>query len=239
MPQFIISSSSIKHGMVVINGKDYKHVKSLRISPDEQLILLDENANQYIATLVKIEGHQAIFRIIDHIQKKQKQSGIILAQSIIKYERMRIAIEKATELGVYGIIPFISRYTVAKGNYEYLINKYSKVIKEAVSQSMHQHIPKLYPVITYKELIVFMPDVKKVLFHYGKDVLPLQNLVDTLGKDKYIMLIIGPEGGFSNEEIEYAKLNNISIAGLGDNILRAETAAISAVSIVSFLRKQK
>lgn len=237
MPQFIISSSNIKDELVILDDKEYKHIKSLRISSREPVVLLDENSNQYIASLIKIKGHKAIFKIVDLVRKKQKHSGILLAQAIIKYERMRIAIEKATELGVDGIIPFVSVYTVIRVNNEHLSNKYRKVIEEAVRQSMRQHIPQLYPSTTYKELITSMPDVNKVLFHYGKDVPLINTMITTLENNKPLMLIIGPEGGFSEDEIQYARVNHVSIAGLGDNILRAETAAIAAISIASFLRK--
>ncbi len=236
MPQFVIASSDIDRERIVFSGTAYKHIRSLRISSQDIIELLDEHANRYTARLEEIKEHKAVFKIINRISLHKKQSGILLAQSVIKSEKMHIALQKATELGVDAIIPFISRYTVVKIKNENFINRYTKIIKEAVGQSMRRHIPILYNPTTYKELITSMPEVHKILFHYGPGIPPLHDFTGLIKQSEHILLIIGPEGGFSEDEIQYAINNDVTVAGLGDNVLRAETAAISAISIISFVR---
>ncbi len=238
MPQFIIASSDIDQGKIVLKGNTYKHLKSLRISSHEIVILLDENGNRYNARLEGTREHKAVFRILDQISMGKKQSGIILAQAVIKNEKMHIVLQKATELGVDVIVPFISKYTIVKIKGENFINRCDRIIREAVSQSMRRNIPKIYNQITYKELITSMSDVHKILFHYGHGVQPLYRFTDIIKQSERIMLIVGPEGGFSEDEIRYANDHMVTVAGLGDNVLRAETAAISAISIASFIREQ-
>ncbi|MGB9735415.1 MAG: RsmE family RNA methyltransferase [bacterium] len=239
MPQFVITSSSIKDGLVAVEGKDFKHVKSLRISLNDEVVLLDEKAYQYIARLEKITKQKAIFRILNQFSSSHEPSGIILAQAIIKPHRMQLAIQKATELGVDEIIPFISQYTVVKINQEHFMDRYKKIIKEAVNQSMRAYIPKLHSPITFDKLITTIPESKKILFHYDPSAKPIQEFTETLKDNTPVTLIIGPEGGFSSEEIKYATQYNAVVASLGLNILRSETAAISAISITSFIRGLK
>ncbi len=238
MPQFIIASSDIDQGTIVLKGNAYKHVRSLRISSHEIVILLDENENQYTARLEETMDHKAAFKIIDQVTMHKQQSGIILAQAVIKSEKMHIALQKATELGVDIIVPFISKYTIVKIKGENFINRCNKIIKEAVGQSMRRHIPQIYNPLTYKELITSMPEVRKILFHYGPGVKPLYKFINIIKQSERVMLIVGPEGGFSGDEIQYANDHNVAVAGLGDNVLRAETAAISAISIASFIKEQ-
>ena len=236
MPQFIIDSSDIEQEKIVFSGSAFKHVKSLRISYHETVTLLDEHANQYTARLAELGKHQAVFQIIQRIPVQKKRSGILLAQAVIKNEKMNMVLQKATELGVDGILPFISRYTVVKIKNENFIMRSNKIIQEAVGQSMRQHIPELFNPTTYQELITSMPMVRKILFHYGPGIPPLRDFTDLLKQPERIMLIIGPEGGFSGDELQYANDHKVVVAGLGNNVLRAETAAIAAICIASFVR---
>ncbi|MCL4468867.1 MAG: RsmE family RNA methyltransferase, partial [Deltaproteobacteria bacterium] len=135
-----------------------------------------------------------------------------------------------------GIVPFMSRYTVVKIKDDNFIKRSKKIILEAVGQSMRQHIPELYNPTTYQELITSMPMVQKILFHYGPGIPPLHDFTGLLKQPERIMLIIGPEGGFSGDELQYANDHKVIVAGLGNNVLRAETAAIAAISIASFVR---
>ena len=236
MPQFIIASSDIDQNRIIFSGSAFKHVRSLRISFHETVTLLDENANLYQARLTDLGKHSAVFQIIQRMPVQKKRSGILLAQAVIKNDRMNMVFQKATELGVDGILPFISRYTVVKIKKENFITRSNKIIQEAVGQSMRQHIPELFNPTTYQELIASMSGVQKILFHNGPGTPPLHDFTDLLKQPERIMLIIGPEGGFSNDELQYADDHKVVVAGLGNNVLRAETAAIAAISIASFIR---
>lgn len=236
MPQFVISDTDIKDDRITISDDRYKHVKSLRINIGEGATFIDESGSTYAGVLEQLQKHKAVFKILKKTNTDGHGTGIILAQSIIKKDRMLFALQKATELGIDAIIPFTSRYTVVHVKDTNFMNRCNTVIKEAVSQSMRHSIPRLYSPAGYKELIKTMPDVYKILFHNGDDIKPFPAFTDMIKQSVKVMLIIGPEGGFSGDEIGYAREHNVSIAYLGKNILRAETAAIAAISIASFLR---
>jgi 16S rRNA (uracil1498-N3)-methyltransferase len=236
MPQFVISYTDIKDDRITISDDRYRHVKSLRINIGERAIFIDESGNTYIGVLDQLQKHKAVFKILKKTNTDGPGTGIILAQSIIKKDRMLVALQKATELGVDAIIPFTSRYTIVHVKDTNFMSRCNAVIKEAVSQSMRHSIPRLYGPADYKELIKTMPGVYKILFHNGDNSKPFPAFIDRIQKSVKVMLIIGPEGGFSEDEIGYAREHSVSIACLGNNILRAETAAMTAISIASFLR---
>ncbi len=238
MPQFIISDADIENDKITISGDRYRHVKSLRLKLGEQTLFINESGGTYVSVLEELQKRKAVFKILKQTTADSSGTGIILAQSVIKKDRMLFALQKATELGVDAIIPFTSRYTVVKIKDTNFMNRCDAVIKEAVGQSMRRRIPHLYGPLGYKELIQTMPDVYKILFHYGDNVEPFSTIQNMLKQASRVMLIIGPEGGFSADEIKYAREHDVYIANLGENILRAETAAIAAMSIVSFIREK-
>ncbi len=238
MPQLIISAADIRDNSILIQDARFRHIKSLRIKPGEQLRFTDGRGTGYTGVLKQLSRHKAVFEILNTLDRDNERSGIILAQSITKKDRMSFAVQKATELGVDAVIPFTSRYTVVKVKEKNFSNRYESVINDAVSQCMRSVIPQFHEAVDYKNLIKGMPEVYKVLFHYGEAAGAISALFDTIKESRQVMLIIGPEGGFSGDEIEFALANNVPVARLGRNILRSETAAIAAISIVSFIRGQ-
>ncbi len=236
MPQLIISDNDINNDYIVIEDAGYRHIKSLRIKIGEQIMFRSESGIGYVGILERLNKRKAIFKIRNIVKDDPDRSNIILAQSIIKKDKMRHALQKATELGVDTIIPFKSQYTIVKIKNTNFMSKYETIIKEGVGQSMRHSIPELHNPVSYEELIMSMPDVCKILFHYGDNVKPVAVFLEKIKQADRVMLIVGPEGGFSNEEIKLAQRYNVSIANLGSNIFRSETAAIVAIAIALFIR---
>lgn len=236
MPQLIITSSDIDHDTIIAGDQLYRHLRSLRVRPRELVTLLDEQHTRYTARLEGFRGQSAVLKILSRSPVMDGHSGILLAQAVIRNENMHTALQKATELGVDALVPFISRYTSIKINSDHFLTRSRKIIREAVGQSMRGRIPELFNPVTYTELILSMPGIDKIVFHNSMDTPDLHDVAELVRRTERIMLVIGPEGGFSEDEILYARQHNAVIARLGDTILRAETAAIAAISIVSFLR---
>ncbi|MCL4558848.1 MAG: 16S rRNA (uracil(1498)-N(3))-methyltransferase [Deltaproteobacteria bacterium] len=238
MPQLLISENDVRGHYIVITGPGYKHVRSLRIRIGEEFLFRDESGNGYTGVLKRLTRYSAVFEISGRLSATNSRSGIVLAPSIIKREGMLVAIKKATELGVDAIIPVVSRYTIVKLKNTNFKSKYRAVIKEAVGQCMRPDIPRLYEPTTYEGLFDMAGDACKLLFHVGAGAGQVSAFLREIQQAGKVVLIIGPEGGFSNDEIEVARDHGAHIVGLGSNILRSETAAAAAVSIVSFVREQ-
>lgn len=238
MPQLIIASTDIVQDTITAGEPVYRHIRSLRIRPGESVILLDEHQNRYTARLEGFRGHSAVLKIIDRTPVTDGLSGILLAQAALKNENMNTVLQKATELGVDGILPFISRYTSVRIDKDRFLARSRRIIREAVGQCMRSRIPDLYSPALFSELILSRTSVPTIVFHNAPDIPPLHTAADLVRKADSLLLVIGPEGGFSDDEITFARQHNAVIARLGDTILRAETAAIASLSVVSFLRNQ-
>lgn len=167
------------------------------------------------------------FKIIN-FENNQK---IILMQSIPKNKNISFILQKSTELNVDEIVFWHSRRSISKINdFEKKRNRYRKIIIEASEQSRRSILPKLTLLNNVKdfcfdnlEIIVMYENEKKNL---------IKNTIKKLNK-KNIVIVIGPEGGFCQEEITYFKDKGAHISTFGKNILRVETAAIAALAIIT------
>lgn len=236
MPHFLIESKSINNNKITVNDKDlYKHViKVLRAKIGEKLLFLDEKEIQYETILKNIQSN--LFECeINKKYKSERKLGINLyiAQSVLNSDAQTSSIQKATELGVKGIIPlYTDNCAVKESIIKNKIEKWQKIAIESVKQCERADIPKVYESSTikdivkkYKQIIVFAErDAQSDFFTYVKG-----NKID---KEEDILVIIGPEGGFSQAEFDFFKDNNIPLITLGNLIYRADTALTAALTTV-------
>ena len=146
---------------------------------------------------------------------------IHLYLSLIKKDKFELAIEKATELGVSSITPVIAERSQYKQVRE---DRLKKIVKEATEQSGRTTLPKISPTETVEEVVVKHQDV--LVLHM--DGTPLSEI--SIGED--VSMLIGPEGGWSEKELELFKEKNVQVVSLPFGVLRAETAAIVASAVV-------
>lgn len=236
MPHFIINSNNISEKRIKISDKDlYRHIiKVLRAKNGEKLLFLDENEIQYETVLNTVEA--GYFEcIITNQYKSERKLGINLyiAQSVLNSDAQTSAIQKATELGVKGIIPlYTDNCAVKESIIKNKIEKWQKIAFESVKQCERADIPKVFEMSyiknickKFEQIIVFAErDTNTSFFQYVKE-----NKID---KTKEILIIIGPEGGFSQKEFDFFKENNIPLITLGNLIYRADTALTAALTTV-------
>ncbi|WP_353684326.1 16S rRNA (uracil(1498)-N(3))-methyltransferase [Thermodesulfovibrio sp. 3907-1M] len=160
--------------------------------------------------------------------------SLSLCQALLKGEKMEMVIQKATELGVKKIIPFVSERCVIKETRK--TERWRKIAKEASEQAQRSIVPEINDVIFFSELI---KKIKNGILFWEKAETPLIQIVSDINPHQDVFLLIGPEGGFTQKEVTQAAEKNIKIATLGKRILKAETASIVAVSLVSFLLEWK
>jgi len=190
----------------------------LKFKTSEQIILSNKN----MEALVKIKNLNKDICELEVIEEKENKNQIKrkvnLFLAILKKENFELAIEKATELGIESITPIITERTIKTGlNFERL----EKIVKEASELSGRNTIPVINKTITYKDIFEMTKNQKVILFDLdGKKIKKI--------KDEELSIIIGPEGGFTENEIKIAKENNITITSLSLLTLRGETAAIVA-----------
>lgn len=203
----------------VLNDKILKHLKVLRI--DNEFFLCNYKKEFYKC---KLKNNQAI--IIEKLSiNNEFQKEVVLAIALINFKNFEFVLQKATELGVTKIIPYISQYcNIDKKIAEKKVNRWNEIIKNAAEQSFRNIIPILEECKKFEQILKLKYENKYLAFENKKQEKPLSNFSTNS------LFIIGPEGGFSSEEVEFAKMHNFKIISLGKRILRSETAAFFVLS---------
>jgi len=212
-------------------NRDQSHylLKVMRIKKGDNFNLFNENG-EWIAQFDSIKSGLINFKLGKQIRTKEHKNGLWLAFSPIKSNFFNFLIQKSTELGVTNFIPIIfDRTIVRKINLERL----RKIVIESSEQSNRINIPNIEEPTT---LIKFLKKNSKKVNLIFTDI---NSKITKLNKNKLLTksncVIIGPEGDFSEfERVEISKFKDIYNLSLGENILRAETAAISALSILGY-----
>lgn len=236
MPHFLVSSNSIEEGIVRVSDKDlYNHLaKALRIKQGEKLIFIDENEIQYITIVEKITSSEIYTKVVDSYKSKRKLDlDITLAQSVLKPDAQFSSIQKATELGVKNILPLITDNTAVKENMiKNKQEKWQKIALESVKQCERADIPTVMPCSTLEKVLKDETYNYKIAFVEKDAQSSLQEYLKKIKPDtaKKFLVIIGPEGGFSDREFELLSKYNIPKITLGNLIYRADTAAVVALA---------
>ena len=236
MPQFFINSKEVVNNKVVISDKEnYNHLaKSLRIKKGEKLLLIDENQIQY-ETVVENVTNKEITVYVENSYKSSRSLDfrLYLGQSPLRSNAQSIIVEKAAELGIEGIYPvFTDNCALNKSVIEKKIDKWQRIMYEASKQCERAYVPKCFEPSTLEDIvslnkngykvIAFCERLSQINLHQYCSEHPIQ-------KDDKILVIIGPEGGFSDREFKLFEKNNIPMLTLGNLILKAETAVIVAL----------
>lgn len=206
-----------------ILDKELTHQMSrvLKLSDGEQIELFDGNGASYGATIESMTKNSVDISIIKVTQSKKPDREVCLFLSILKKENTEFAVEKAVEIGVSEIVPIITARTIKTGIKK---DRLVSIIKEATEQSGRTYVPKLHESMDFDDALVYAKN------NFDRTVLfdPKGTLFQS-GKELKVAVIVGPEGGFTNEEILNAQSHGIEVCSLPTHILRGETAAIISV----------
>ena len=185
----------------------------------------------------KITSEKIILNIKNIKFRKKSKPHIALAFSLLK-KNNDLIIEKCTELGIYEFFPFISQRTIKKNYSQKLIDRLQKIAISAMKQCHSVYLPKINSVVEFTNLFSKINQKYNPIIAWEEENNNLlhQTLADNSND---VCLIVGPEGGFENEEIELAKKHSAQVASLGNHILRGETAAIAMTANAIFYRLQK
>jgi 16S rRNA (uracil1498-N3)-methyltransferase len=211
----------------------------------DQLELLDGTGKVYEAMIRKVEKEKITCEIISSRQEEtEPKVKVALAQALTKGSKMDFVIEKCTELGVNQVIPMLTERTVAK---EAKLDRWRKLAKEAAEQSGRAVIPEIASLKPFEEilkmksqfdlaLIPWELEKEKTLKKALKDsqIPQSPNLQTPISQLPNILIVVGPEGGFSQKEITLAKEAGFTSVSLGKRILRTETAGMAVLSAIMY-----
>ena len=250
MNRFFVSKDSF-HGDKVLLGSDHAHQLRdvLRMKEGEHIVVLDNEGLEYDVVLTQVRREQ----VIGQIEEKRPASGepvvqITLFQSLLTRDKFEIVLQKCTEVGVTEFVPMVTERSLIRETFikPEKVDRWQRIITEAAEQSHRGRIPKLLLPLSFVQVLEQLAGFDRRLIAWpapeclyrgpaeGGLSLWQALLADNKNVPRTVALLIGPEGGFSEREVELAKEKGVTPITLGPRILRTETAAIVASALVLY-----
>ena len=234
MQNFFVNTRDIDQNVIVLTGNNAKHISfSLRMAPGERIVVCDGEGTDYLCEISRITS-DSVF--CDVVEKKPNEAEppyrAVLYQALAKGEKMDYIIQKAVEFGVCEIVPFESSRCIAKlreGSAEKKLARWQRIAEEAAKQCGRGIIPKIKDPVTFANALK-MADGVSFICYESED----QRSVSELERAEKYSFFIGPEGGFSPEEIEASRAEGILPVSLGKRILRTESASGFVLACLSY-----
>ena len=248
MHRFFVKSKYVNNNVVEIRGNDFNHISnSLRLKPEDKIIVTIGDGYDYIVELKEFTEEAVFGDIINkNINLSEPKIKVDLAQAIPKNRNIELVIQKSTELGVNNIIPIDTKRTIVKltpSKEKRRLKRWQKIAEEAAKQSQRGRIPDIKPVLSLdnNELETLFTNYDLILVLYaGEKNTSLKNILNEYKNHNVnrVLVMIGPEGGFTPEEIDLFNTININkdiqIITLGNRILRTETAGLAALTSIMY-----
>ncbi|TCS83741.1 16S rRNA (uracil(1498)-N(3))-methyltransferase [Tepidibacillus fermentans] len=239
MQRYFVHKDQFLDDQVFIKGDDVKHIsKVLRLKQGDMIICSNGEGLDVLGKIKKIERDQVICNIEEVIQENNESPfEVILAQGLPKGDKMDWIIQKGTEIGVTSFLPFTSERTIVQldeNKEQKRLERWRKIAKEAAEQAHRSAIPKIHPVLTWEGLLDLIQKEFTLIAYEQENTITLYQALSKNSEQKRLLLVIGPEGGFSTHEVQEAiKRGAISIS-LGKRILRTETAGLVGVANILY-----
>ncbi len=237
MQQIFVDQSVKIDDTFMVEGEDARHLlQVLRMRQGEQLRVSTHEGDNYLCQIESADKGQVTLRVLEKMASTELKKRIYLFQAIPKGDRMDTVIEKAVELGVYEIIPVEMKYCVVKLDDKKKasrLKRYQSIAEAAAKQSKRSSIPKIHDFMTYAEAVAYARqcDERIVPYECAEGMEATKRVLAKMTDASSISIMIGPEGGFADEEIEAVR-EDMDVISLGSRILRTDTAAITTMSMV-------
>lgn len=242
MSKFFVNENQINGNVITIDDDDVNHLKNvLRVNIGERIILCSiQTSKNYICEIVSINKKNIECKIIDEvISKSESNIQIDIYQGLPKADKMELIIQKGTELGVCSFIPVKFKRSIVKLDEKDEIKKqtrWQKIAEVAAKQSGRDIVPKVEHLKNVNDICSDLKKYDVVLVAYeNEDENSLKKSLKKLEKKNLkIAVVIGPEGGIDESEIDVLKNVNAEIVSLGKRILRTETVALAMTAIINY-----
>ena len=247
MYHFYTEKSNISDKTITIYGEDVNHIKNvLRMKEGEEIIICDSEGTDYHSKIVSIGRDEVVAEILSSgISEAEMKFRVHLFQGLPKKDKMEMIIQKSVELGVYEIIPVMTRRVIVKlddkKKEEAKIKRWQAISESAAKQSGRGMIPNVSGCLSFKEALKTASFMQKVFIPYenapssSEDMKEYLKLIEAIEPDTDVAVFIGPEGGFEPAEVEEAVTAGAVPISLGKRILRTETAGLMLLSVLGFV----
>jgi 16S rRNA (uracil1498-N3)-methyltransferase len=240
MHKFFVSMDNIYGDTAVITGEDVKHIyKVLRLEEGDRVNINNLAGIEYEGEVLSVDKKEVRVKLVERLLYNSESSlAVTLFQGLPKSSKMDLIVQKATELGINEITPIITERVVVKSELSefHKTERWKRIALEACKQSKRTLIPEVNVPVEFNELLKRIENFDLVVVPYeNQEGIGIRNVAAKVkGNIKTAAVIIGPEGGFEEEEIEALKEKGCFIITLGPRILRTETAGFVCVSLLQY-----
>lgn len=243
MPKFFVKTKQIENDKITIIGTDVNHIKNvLRLKEKAELEICDsEKQENYLCSINKIQEDKIECTIKEKLQETtEPKTKVTIFQGLPKSDKMEFIIQKSVELGANDITPVEMARCVVKLNEKdksKKIERWQKISEVAAKQCQRDIIPKINQIITIKDICKILNDYDAIIVAYEKETNnSIKQELKTIKQENFkkIGIVIGPEGGLEEKEVETLKENGAKVITLGKRILRTETVALSVLSNIIY-----
>jgi 16S rRNA (uracil1498-N3)-methyltransferase len=236
--RFFILASDIEGDQVRLSPEQSHQIQNvLRLRPGDDIIVLDETGIEYGVRLTTVQKHEVVGLVTSRQQARGEPTAkLVLFQSMLMREKFEWVLQKGTEVGVARFAPVQTERTIVRSKLieDTKLDRWRKIVIEAAEQSHRGRVPALDQIVMFGEALSEVTDFDRCLiatpWHTGSGL--RESLAGLSGKAASVALIVGPEGGFTDEEVDTACQNGAIPINLGPRILRTETCAIVASALV-------
>lgn len=232
---------SLDNNNIILNQDDIFHISRVIRNKVGDLIEVVIEEIVYIGKITSFTPFTCM--VLEKTNKNNElDANIVLCCALLKGEKMDFVIQKATELGVNEIILVQTERCIAKiksSDKDNKIKRFNKIAKEASEQSKRNKIPLIYQIIPFNDITRLHADIKLIAYESAiSETSSFINEIKNIKKNQKCIVLIGPEGGFSSKEVDYATGVGFHIVSLGKRILRAETASLYSLSVIANILEQ-
>ncbi|HIE03287.1 MAG TPA: 16S rRNA (uracil(1498)-N(3))-methyltransferase [Candidatus Latescibacteria bacterium] len=237
-PVFYVRPEDVGDGRLVLKEDEVRHMRVLRLRPGDRIEAVDGRGRWFLADVEDIGDALATARKVSEVAwVGEPEVRVTLGIGLIKGERFDFLVEKSTELGVHRIFPLLTSRTVRVGVSPSKAERWRRIAKAAMKQCRRSWLPDVSVPVDLEEALREMEDMELKLVAWEEERRPLEDVLPE-GKVRSVGLLVGPEGGFREEEVEMAEDIGFVPFSLGPRRLRSETAGILALGVLLYLSEE-
>ena len=241
MHRFYVDNCNEADKNIIITGDDVNHIKNvLRLKIGDRIMVSNGSGTDYHCVIEELSS-DSVTASINDVTKNSAELPvkITLFQGMPKSDKLELIIQKAVELGVYEIVPVITKRTVVKVDEKKAdkkLDRYNQIAQAAGKQSGRGIVPEVKPFMSFKQALQYASTMEMNIIPYeeAKGMEYAREIIKNIKNVKSLGIFIGPEGGFAKEEVDMATEIGARCITLGNRILRTETAGICVLSIIMF-----
>ncbi|MFC4103991.1 16S rRNA (uracil(1498)-N(3))-methyltransferase [Paenibacillus xanthanilyticus] len=249
MQRYFVTPESMTDHDVVLTGDDAHHAaRVMRMEPGDEMFVSDGQTRTARASVRAVSPSRVEADIVEWLPMSGEPNwSVTVAQSLPKGDKMELVIQKGTEIGAAAFVPFESERMIVQYDAKKeakRLERWGKIAKEAAEQAHRSRIPRVEAVRSWRKLIESVGEYELVLFCYEKeggsggagirDAVQAYRNGERAAASPRVLLIVGPEGGFTEREADEAEAAGAVIVGLGKRILRTETAAMVGLACLMY-----